>query len=286
MKIGNAAARLSARAKGVLLCGVVALAAGCTTVGPDPRDPNESFNRAVYAFNEGFDRAITKPVATAYHDVIPRPVQGWVRNFFANIADIFIGVNNMLQGKPMNDWARFAINTVIGIGGINDVASDMGLEKHNEDFGQTLGRWGEAPGAYFVWPILGSSDMRDTVGLVFDLGLDPVDRHNPVRVRNTLIALRATSQRAELLDASRILEEAALDKYAFQRDAYLQRRRYLIYDGHPPKEDTSARKPAAPRAAADGPQHSDAAAQYAPKVPDNYEAVLAAEMERKDASKH
>jgi phospholipid-binding lipoprotein MlaA len=229
-------------------------AAGCaTTNGGDPRDPGEGFNRAMYAFNEGFDQAIGKPIATGYRDVVPGPVRTWVRNFFANIADLWIGANNLLQGKPgdaVTDWARFGFNTTIGLFGINDVASEMGLEKHDEDFGQTLGRWGAGDGAYVVWPFLGSSTVRDTIGLVPDTYLgDPVLRHDPTGVRWAMIVLRATSKRADLLDASRILEEAALDKYVFQRDAYLQRRRSLIHDGNPPR---SARE--IPRAEAPAPE--------------------------------
>ena len=218
----------------LLLVGV----AGCATTGADGRDPMEGFNRAMYSFNDGFDTAIGKPVATAYRDTLPGPIRGWVRNFFANIADLWIGANNLLQGKPadtVTDWARFAFNSTFGIFGLNDVASDMGLEKHDEDFGQTFGRWGVDDGAYVVWPFLGSSSVRDSVGLVFDIGLDPVLQHKPVRVRNAMTILRATGKRADLLDASRILEEAALDKYVFQRDAYLQRRRNQVYDGNPPR---------------------------------------------------
>jgi phospholipid-binding lipoprotein MlaA len=146
----------------------------------------------------------------------------------------------MLQGKILDgwtDWVRFAFNTTIGIVGINDVASDMGLEKHNEDFGQTFGRWGARDGAYLVWPFIGPSTVRDTAGGFLDWYFDPVGRHEPSGVRTFARLLRATGKRADLLDASRILEEAALDKYVFQRDAYLQRRRSLVYDGRPPREE-------------------------------------------------
>jgi phospholipid-binding lipoprotein MlaA len=218
----------------------LAAAAGCATTGEsDPRDPLEPLNRAVYSFNDGVDRAIARPVATVYRDVVPEPLRNYVRNFFSNIGDLFIGVNNMLQGKPdegFQDWARFAFNSVLGIFGINDVASDMGFEKHNEDFGQTLGRWGFSEGPYLVLPLLGSSDVRDGLGTVADLYYDPVTDFRPIRVRNSAVLLRFTNLRADLLDASRLLEEAALDRYVFQRDAYLQRRRSLVYDGQPPRE--------------------------------------------------
>lgn len=213
-------------------------AAGCATVGSDPRDPFETFNRHMYTFNEGLDQDLLKPVATAYKEVMPEPVRTWVRNFFANLADLWIGANNLLQGKPGDmvvDWARFAFNTTFGVLGINDVATEMGLEKHDEDFGQTLGRWGMADGNYHVWPIFGSRTSRDSVGTVVDWFADPVRYVDKASVRWTARGLRLVSNRADLLDASRILEEAALDKYVFQRDAYLQRRRSLIYDGNPPR---------------------------------------------------
>jgi phospholipid-binding lipoprotein MlaA len=222
----------------LLLALLLTGAAGCATTASDSRDPFEGFNRAMYSFNDGFDQAIGKPVATAYHDALPSFVRTGVRNFFANIADLLIGANNLLQGKPadaVTDWARFAFNSSFGILGLIDIASDIGIEKHDEDFGQTFGRWGVGDGAYLVWPFLGSSGVRDSVGLVFDIGLDPVLQHEPIRVRNAMTILRATGKRADLLDASRILEEAALDKYVFQRDAYLQRRRSLVYDGDPPR---------------------------------------------------
>lgn len=223
----------------IVFVALLLTAAGCaTTNGGDARDPIEGFNRAIYSFNDGFDQAIAKPVATAYRDVLPAPVRGWVRNFFANIADLWIGANNLLQGKPadtVTDWARFAFNSTFGIFGLNDVASEMGLEKHDEDFGQTLGRWGVGDGAYVVWPFLGSSTVRDSMGLIPDIHFDPVLRHKPKGVRYFMAGTRGVGKRADLLDASRIMEEAALDKYVFQRDAHLQRRRSLIYDGNPPR---------------------------------------------------
>ena len=239
-------------------------AAGCATTNGDSRDPAEGFNRAMYAFNDGFDEAIGKPVATAYRNVLPSPVRSAVRNFFANIADLWIGANNLLQGKPadtVTDWARFAFNTTIGLFGLIDVASEIGLEKHDEDFGQTFGRWGAADGAYLVWPLLGSSSVRDSVGLIFDISLDPVLQHEPVRVRNAMSILRATGKRADLLDASRILEEAALDRYVFQRDAYLQRRRSQVYDGNPPRAERQV-----PRAETSDPEPAQSSAPGATRA--------------------
>jgi phospholipid-binding lipoprotein MlaA len=214
---------------------------GCASTGNgDPRDPFEPLNRGVYRFNEKVDEAIARPVATAYRKVVPDEIRNRVRNFFANLADPFIGINNFLQGKfedGVGDWARFAFNSTIGLFGIHDVASEMGLEKHNEDFGQTFGRWGVGPGPYLVLPILGSSTLRDGVGTGLDLYTDPLTEVRPYHLEYALVGLRLTQTRADLLDASRILEEAALDKYTFQRDAYLQRRRSLIYDGRPPRQE-------------------------------------------------
>jgi phospholipid-binding lipoprotein MlaA len=213
-------------------------AAGCATTASDSRDPFEGFNRAMYSFNDGFDQAIGKPLATGYRDALHPQIRSWIRNFFANIADLMIGANNLLQGKPYDtftDWTRFAFNTTVGVFGINDVASDMGIEKHDEDFGQTFGRWGMGDGPYLVWPFLGSSSVRDSAGTVLDVYTDPVARHEPRGVAYAGVGVRALGKRADLLDASRILEEAALDKYVFQRDAYLQRRRNQVYDGNPPR---------------------------------------------------
>jgi phospholipid-binding lipoprotein MlaA len=225
-------------ATNLVLALLLAGAAGCGTLGTDPRDPFEAWNRGAYEFNEGLDRDFLKPVATAYKEVVPGPVRTWVRNFFANLGDLWIGANNLLQGKPGDmviDWARFAFNTTFGLLGINDVATEMGLEKHDEDFGQTLGRWGMEDGNYHVWPLIGSRTSRDTLGTVVDWFGDPVTYVDKGAIRWSARGLRLVSIRADLLDASRILEEAALDKYVFQRDAYLQRRRSLIYDGNPPR---------------------------------------------------
>ena len=223
-----------------LLLAAVVLFAGCASTGErDPRDPWEPFNRGVYNFNDQVDTAIAQPVARTYRKVVPGEIRDRVRNFFGNIGDVFIGVNNFLQGKfgdGASDWARFAFNTTIGLFGIHDVATDMGYEKHDEDFGQTFGRWGAGPGPYLVLPILGSSTVRDGIGKGLDFYTDPINETRPLDVRWGLVALRLTQTRTDLLDASRILEEAALDKYVFQRDAYLQRRRSQIYDGSPPRE--------------------------------------------------
>ncbi|MBI3373475.1 MAG: VacJ family lipoprotein [Betaproteobacteria bacterium] len=204
----------------------------------------------MYSFNETFDESIGKPVATAYRDALPSFVRTGVRNFFSNIDDLFIGVNNLLQGKIIDattDAARLTFNSIFGLFGLVDIASSIGWEKHNEDFGQTFGRWGAPDGPYLVWPFLGSSTLRDSVGGLLDVKFDPVRNHRPVDVRNAMYLTRAVGRRADLLDASRVLEEAALDKYVFQRDAHLQRRRSLIHDGNPPRDDRSSDGTRAPR---------------------------------------
>ena len=227
-------------ARTALLC--LLLVSGCATVEAerDPRDPWEGFNRGVYRFNETFDEYLAQPVARAYVAVLHQEIRTRVSNFFSNIQDLLIGANNFLQGKfedGVNDWARFAFNSTIGLFGIHDVASDFpGLEKHNEDFGQTLGRWGAGSGPYLILPFLGSSTVRDAAGTAVDWAVQPVGEVRPIALRNTLYGVYFVDTRAQLLEASRILEEAALDKYVFQRDAYLQRRRSLIYDGRPPRE--------------------------------------------------
>jgi|688.fasta_scaffold45130_5 phospholipid-binding lipoprotein MlaA len=230
---------LPARIKSFTLAIAAAgLLAGCATSG-NPKDPIEGFNRAMFAFNEGLDSAIVRPVAVGYEAVLPSPVRTGVTNFFGNIADLLIGVNNLLQGKvpeAFSDIGRVVINSTIGILGTFDVASDLGLEKHNEDFGQTFGRWGVGSGAYVVIPVFGPRTARDTVGLVLDVAADPLTHLGASDGRDVLRVLRAVNDRANLLPADKVVEEAALDKYSYIRDGYLQRRRNLIHDGNPPRE--------------------------------------------------
>jgi phospholipid-binding lipoprotein MlaA len=222
-----------------LVVAAASLLGGCATSG-NPKDPIEGFNRAMFGFNEGLDKVIIKPVATGYEAVLPDPIQTGVANFFSNIADLMIGVNNLLQGKPAqaaSDAGRVLVNTTVGFLGILDVASTMGMEKHEEDVGQTFGRWGMDDGAYVVLPFFGSRTVRDTIGLAFDVYTDPVAHVDHIPTRNVLLATRLISDRAEFLKADKVIEEAALDKYSYVRDAYLQRRRSLIHDGNPPKFD-------------------------------------------------
>lgn len=205
----------------------------------DERDPFEGFNRAIFAFNDGLDKVLIKPVARGYEAVLPGLVRTGVSNVYGNIADLMISVNSLLQGKPadaVGDVARFAFNSSFGILGVFDVASEMGIEKHEEDFGQTFGRWGAGTGPYLVLPVYGPRNVRDTFGLVLDSAADPVGGIDHVPTRNSMTAIRLINERANLLPADKIIEEAALDKYSYIRDAYLQRRRSLVYDGRPPRE--------------------------------------------------
>ncbi len=211
---------------------------GCASTG-NARDPIEPVNRAIYHFNDGLDKAVLKPVAEAYREVLPQFVRTGVSNFFSNINDVLIALNNLLQGKlpdAISDAGRVVVNTTVGLLGVLDVATEFGLEKHNEDFGQTLGRWGFGDGPYLVLPLLGPSNMRDALARIVDYRLDPITYVDPSRDRNQLWLARIINTRSELLDTTRILEAAALDPYEFLRDAYLQRRRNLVYDGSPPPE--------------------------------------------------
>jgi phospholipid-binding lipoprotein MlaA len=221
----------------VMAAAVVGLLGGCAT-SASTKDPAEGFNRAVFAFNEGLDNVLIKPVAKGYDAAMPLPARTGVGNFFGNVADVFIGVNNLLQGKPgeaVSDGGRFLVNSTVGILGFFDIASEMGMEKHNEDFGQTFGRWGAGPGAYVMLPFFGPRDVRDSGGLVLDLAADPVGYVSDIPVRNSLVGVRVIHERAALLPADKVIEEAALDKYSYIRDAYLQRRQSLVYDGNPPR---------------------------------------------------
>lgn len=209
----------------------------------DPRDPWERYNRAVFEFNDAIDRTVLKPTAQAYTAVVPEPVRQCVGNIFGNIGDIWSAVNSLLQGKPgecVNQLMRVAVNTTLGFGGCLDIAREMeGLEKRNEDFGQTLGVWGLEPGPYFVLPFFGPSSVRDGAGFIAGRIADPVDRIDHIPTRNTSMGLRIISVRADLLNASTVLENAALDRYVFIRDAYLQRRLNAVYDGNPPEPATA-----------------------------------------------
>lgn len=204
------------------------------------RDPLEGFNRAMFSVNEGLDTVIVKPVAQAYDIVMPLPVKAGVGDFFGNIADVRNVLNNTLQGKLADagtDLGRFLINSTVGIFGLFDVASELGLEKHDEDFGQTLAVWGWSDSSFMFWPLIGPRTVRDTGGWVVDVYTDPTwyTLDKSVAARNSLVALSFVDVRASLLPSDKVVEEAAIDKYAYVRDAYLQRRRNQIFDGRPPR---------------------------------------------------
>jgi phospholipid-binding lipoprotein MlaA len=229
------------RLAGVAL--LVLLAGGCATLPPnagqDPRDPWEKVNRNVFEFNEGFDEAILKPAAELWLQ-LPAGLRECFSNAFFNLRGPSIAINNTLQGKPeaaVSDVGRFVVNTIWGLGGCFDPASDLGLERHEEDFGQTLGVWGFEPGPFLVIPFLGPSNVRDAVGI---LGVEPFLDLNfyidEPALEYSIFALRIVNARAELLQTGRLIDAAALDRYSFIRDAFLQRRRSLIYDGNPPRE--------------------------------------------------
>lgn len=222
-------------------CLIALLLTGCASQAN--KDPLESINRGVYKFNDVTDKAVFKPVATAYKTVTPSPIRTGVNNFFSNLGTITNVVNNLLQFKFANAFSeagRFVINSTFGLAGFIDVAGMDKIAVHKEDFGQTLGYWGVGSGAYIVLPFVGPSTVRDATGLAVDTATsDPITyTHNigEIRLHNQLRAAQFIDKRTELLDAKDIVDEASLDPYAFMRDAYLQRRASLIQDGLVPGE--------------------------------------------------
>lgn len=225
----------------VVLIAMTALSAGCAT-GPNvnPKDPLEPMNRSVSKFNDALDDNVLKPVATGYRDYTPKPVQTGVSNFFRNLSDVFSTLNNGLQLKgreTAESLMRVVVNTTLGIYGIFDVATEIGLQRHQEDFGQTLGYWGVPDGPYLVLPVFGPSTVRDTSVLPLEFATDFVTNHDVVAERNAAIVARIVDKRASLLKTTDLLSDAAIDKYSFTRDSYLQYRRNLIHDGNPPNEE-------------------------------------------------
>jgi len=225
---------------------VIALAvlAGCASLPAgnisDPRDPWERYNRVVFDFNDGVDRAVVKPLAQAYRDYVPELAQNGLRNFFSNLRDVIVAIHQLLQAKPeaaATAGGRVLINTTVGVLGLGDPASAMGLTKTNEDFGQTFGRWGVGPGPYFVLPLLGPSTVRDAVGTVADFSFDPIGSVFEQSTSRTIAyGLIAIDRRKDLLDAQDTIEALSFDRYSGVRDAWLARRRSLVYDGEPPPE--------------------------------------------------
>jgi phospholipid-binding lipoprotein MlaA len=214
---------------------LLATLSGCATAR-DP-DPLEAMNRKTFAFNEKLDQAILKPVAESYKKIVPDSVRTSVHNFYANPRDLLSAISSFLQGRQidgMSDLARFGTNTTIGLLGLFDVATQLGLEKHNEDLGQALGFWGVGPGAYIVWPVFGPSSFRDTTTLVSNLALTPQAFVSDNSLYYSLTALQITNARSEQLIASEILDDIALDQYLFVRDAYLRHRESLVHNGKPP----------------------------------------------------
>lgn len=225
-----------------LLLITLLLSSGCTTLdGPaNPDDPYESYNRSMFAFNENIDTYALKPIAEGYNFVMPNIASKGVSNFFNNIDDVVVFFNQLLQFKLRDaaaTSARFVFNTTFGLLGLIDVASDMDLPKVNEDFGQTLAHWGSGSGPYLVLPFFGPSNIRDTVGLVTDwVYYEPISDRQTVNQNIAFVTIKYVDIRASLLKASNILDDTVGDKYSFIRDAWLQRRQFLIYDGHPPEE--------------------------------------------------
>ncbi len=223
----------------VWLALVLGLLSGCAT-GPNAnsQDPLEPWNRGVYQFNEGLDKAILKPVATAYQDVVPSPVRTGVTNFFGNLRDLWSAANATLQLRPqeaVENFMRFNVNTFFGFAGVLDIATEMQIPRTTLDFGHTLGYWGVPSGPYLVLPLLGPSSVRDTAGFVVDRQGDLISqRVDHVATRNSIQGLRIVNTRTELLPATNMLDQIALDKYSFVRDGYLQRRQSQI---RPQEED-------------------------------------------------
>lgn len=202
-------------------------------------DPLEPVNRSFDRFNRGLDRAVLKPVAKGYRAVLPNPVNNGITNFFYNLADINSAVNNLLQFKPdraLSDVGRIGLNTTVGLLGFIDVASKVGLKNYKEDLGQTLGYWGVGDKPYLVVPILGPSTLRDLVGRFGDVLMNPI-YYTSEGIYWSLLAVRFIDTRARLLDTTDVLEEAAVDPYAFVRETYLQIRKNKIHDGDPPIEE-------------------------------------------------
>ncbi len=228
----------------ITLIALLGLISGCATVpqgAEDPRDPLQGFNRSMYQFNDSLDNAIIKPVAKGYRTVVPHPIDYGITNAFGNLQDVVTTINDILQLKLLqagSDAVRVLVNSTMGLLGLFDVATEMGFTKHREDFGQTLGYWGVGEGAYLVLPVLGSSTIRDTVGIIVDVNFDPLIKYHNVSTRNAMLTLKLVDTRSDLLSASKVLQQAALDPYDFVKEAYFQQRENDIQNGdpHPPSD--------------------------------------------------
>lgn len=222
-----------------MLAGSIGLAGCATSPDANPQDPFEDFNRSFYNFNKALDEALVEPIGRGYNAVMPGPVNKGITNFFDNLRDVQSAINNLLQlkiGRAFSDVGRIAVNSTVGILGLIDVASNLNLPSYKEDFGQTLGVWGVGAGPYLVLPFFGPSSGRDGIGVVVDWYTDPLYFLDDTGTAWALRGLRLVDLRADLLNVSRVIEQAALDPYAFVRDAYLQRREGLVYDGNPPEQ--------------------------------------------------
>jgi phospholipid-binding lipoprotein MlaA len=226
--------------RSILLLAPLVLSGCASTGNKNPDDPFERVNRGVYRFNDVVDRAVVKPVAKGYNVVVPAPGRMLINNFFSNLDDVTVTFNDLLQFKfkqALADSARFVVNTSIGFFGLVDVATAVGLEKHNEDFGQTLGHWGLRTGPYLMLPVLGPSTIRDSVGLYADSRAGALRRVSEVATRNQLYSAELLSVRAGLLGKEKALDDDMIDRYAFIRDAYLQYRNNLVFDGNVPHDE-------------------------------------------------
>ena len=223
-----------------LVAGMVGCASIPAGVEPSPHDPWEPFNRSVFEFNEGLDAYLLKPVVAGYRFVLPEFVRDGIYNFFSNYSDIYTALQNLLQGKPgdaFSDLMRVVVNTTFGLGGLIDMATPGGLPKHKEDWGQTFGVWGIPSGPYVVLPFFGPSSVRDTFGTAADMESDYLFRLLPdVALRNSITGLRVVNGRNTYYEAGDLLDGAAIDKYSFMRDAYIQRREYQINEGREDEE--------------------------------------------------
>jgi len=221
------------RRAAVILCLWLGACATPMAERSDPRDPYENLNRKVFTVNQVFDQILLKPVAKGYSNYVPDFIQTTVGNFFGNLADVWTAVNNFLQGKlreGMQDTGRVAVNTVFGVAGLADVATKLGIPKHQEDFGQTLGVWGVKPGPYVMLPLFGPSTLRDAVAKPLDLYVDPVNLASSADVEFSLRAMRLVDDRARLLPTTDMIEKVALDPYQFVRDAHFQQRDARVRD--------------------------------------------------------
>ncbi|MSQ56399.1 MAG: VacJ family lipoprotein [Limnohabitans sp.] len=223
----------------LIAVGLVVLCSGCASItGANPDDPLETINRKVDAFNQAIDKAALKPIAQGYKASTPKTVQTGVSNFFGNLKDVGSAINNALQLKPkqtVDSCLRVLINSTVGVLGLIDVASNISIQKHSEDFGQTLGYWGLPAGPYIIIPFLGSSTVRDGLSYFsIDTMADPVHYVDPINARNSVTAIRLLARRASYLSAEEQMGEIALDPYSFLRDFYLQKRKNDVWDGNPP----------------------------------------------------